>query len=109
MVRGPRDGNWEHQAFSWRRSSIFLGRIVRVVFMRVNCKCAHQVRPPLAGRQLRASFCRINFGWIVRSIVPLSGTGSGDLQAPFGVAALAWRWRKSISVRSTSAKLAPPS
>ena len=29
-----------------RKSSIFLGRIVGVVFMRVNSKCAHQVRPP---------------------------------------------------------------
>jgi hypothetical protein len=27
-------------------SSIFLGRIVGVMFMRVNAKCAHQVRPP---------------------------------------------------------------
>src|SRR2546428_665408 len=32
-----------------RRSSNFLGRIVGVVFMRVNSKCAHQVRPPLEG------------------------------------------------------------
>ena len=29
-----------------RESSIFLGRIVGVVFMRVNSKCAHQLRPP---------------------------------------------------------------
>src|SRR2546425_13079961 len=28
------------------RSSICLGRIVGVVFMPVNSKCAHQVRPP---------------------------------------------------------------
>jgi hypothetical protein len=32
-----------------RKSSIFLWRIVGVVFMRVNSKCAHQVRPPPAG------------------------------------------------------------
>ena len=30
---------------TWRKSSIFLGRIVGVVFMRVKSKCAHQVRP----------------------------------------------------------------
>ena len=30
-----------------RWSSIFLGRIVGVMFMPVNSKCAHQVRPPL--------------------------------------------------------------
>jgi hypothetical protein len=30
------------------KSSIFLGRIVSSMFMRVNSKCAHQVRPPLA-------------------------------------------------------------
>src|SRR6266542_3238086 len=29
-----------------RRSSIFLGRIVGAMFMRVNSKCAHQLRPP---------------------------------------------------------------
>ena len=28
------------------RSSIFLGRIVGAMFMRVNAKCAHQLRPP---------------------------------------------------------------
>jgi hypothetical protein len=33
-----------------RKSSIFLRRIVSSMFMRVNCKCAHQVRPPLAGQ-----------------------------------------------------------
>jgi len=32
-----------------RKSSIFLGRIVGVMFMRVNSMCAHQVRPPLNG------------------------------------------------------------
>ncbi len=32
----------------WRKSSIFLRRIVGSMFMRVNAKCAHQVRPPLA-------------------------------------------------------------
>ena len=32
-----------------RKSSIFLGRIVGVLLMRVNAKCAHQVRPPPAG------------------------------------------------------------
>jgi hypothetical protein len=31
-----------------RRSSISFGRRIGVVFMRVNSKCAHQVRPPLA-------------------------------------------------------------
>jgi hypothetical protein len=31
-------------------SSIFLRRIIGVVFMRMNSKCAHQVRPPLAER-----------------------------------------------------------
>ena len=29
-----------------RSSSIFLGRIVGVMFLRVNATCAHQVRPP---------------------------------------------------------------
>ena len=29
-----------------RKSSIFLRRIVGPMFMRVNSKCAHQVRPP---------------------------------------------------------------
>jgi hypothetical protein len=29
------------------KSSIFLRRIVGSLFMRVNTKCAHQVRPPL--------------------------------------------------------------
>jgi hypothetical protein len=33
---------------SWRKSSIFLLRIVGAMFMRVNSKCAYQVRPPLA-------------------------------------------------------------
>jgi len=37
-----------------RKSSIFLERKVGVVFMRVNAKCAHQVRPPL-GRTLAHS------------------------------------------------------
>jgi hypothetical protein len=31
-----------------RESSIFLRRIVGVMFMRVNSKCAPQLRPPLA-------------------------------------------------------------
>jgi hypothetical protein len=31
-----------------RKSSIFLGRIVSSMFMRVNLKCAHEVRPPLS-------------------------------------------------------------
>ena len=31
------------------RSSIFLWRIIGAMFMRVNSKCAHQVRPPLRG------------------------------------------------------------
>ena len=30
-----------------RKSSIFLRRKVGAMFMRVNAKCAHQVRPPL--------------------------------------------------------------
>jgi len=34
---------------SWRKSSIFLRRIVGAIFMRVNSKCAHQARPPLLG------------------------------------------------------------
>src|SRR5205814_7276841 len=29
-----------------RKSSIFLGRMAGVMFMRVNSTCAHQVRPP---------------------------------------------------------------
>src|SRR5712691_11214087 len=44
-----------------RESSIFLRRKVGVVFMRVNSKCAHQVRPPpsdLAGPVNR-------HGWLV--------------------------------------------
>ena len=32
-----------------RKSSIFLGRMVSLMFMGVNLRCAHQVRPP-AGR-----------------------------------------------------------
>ena len=32
-----------------RISSIFLWRIIGAMFMRVNSKCAHQVRPPLRG------------------------------------------------------------
>jgi hypothetical protein len=32
---------------SSRKSSIFLRRIIGAMFMRVNCKCAHQLRPPL--------------------------------------------------------------
>src|SRR2546425_2814970 len=39
-----------------RQSSIFLRRIVRVMFMGVNSKCAHQVRPPPARSE--ASGCR---------------------------------------------------
>jgi hypothetical protein len=31
-----------------RKSSIFLRRIVGAMFMRVNSKCAHRVRPPLS-------------------------------------------------------------
>ena len=33
---------------SWRTSSISLRRIVGAMFMRVNSKCAHQLRPPPA-------------------------------------------------------------
>ena len=40
--------------------------VVGAVFMRVDAKCAHQVRPPLARRQPRASFCRINLGVLAR-------------------------------------------
>jgi hypothetical protein len=32
-----------------RSSSIFLRRIVGAMFMRLNSKCAHQLRPPLGG------------------------------------------------------------
>jgi hypothetical protein len=35
------------QACASRKSSIFLGRMVSSMFMRVNSKCAHQLRPPL--------------------------------------------------------------
>jgi hypothetical protein len=38
----------EIEAPTSRKSSIFLRRIVSVMFMRVNSKCAPQVRPPLA-------------------------------------------------------------
>ena len=41
-----------HNAPNTRKSSIFLRRIVGVVFMRVNSKCAHQVRPP-SGQTIR--------------------------------------------------------
>ena len=37
------------------------------------------------------------------------GTRAEGLQDSFWAAVLTWRWRKSTSVRSTSAKLAPPS
>jgi hypothetical protein len=33
-----------------RASSIFLWRMISSMFMRVNSKCAHQVRPPLQDR-----------------------------------------------------------
>jgi hypothetical protein len=33
------------------RSSIFLRRMIGVMFMRVNLKCAHQLRPPRGGIQ----------------------------------------------------------
>ena len=39
---------FSHVPAASRKSSIFLRREVGVVFMRVNSKCAHQVRPPLA-------------------------------------------------------------
>ena len=46
-----------------RTSSIFLRRIVGSMFMRVNSKCAHQVRPPLTPlgsgvRVARVRLCR---------------------------------------------------
>src|SRR5262245_1428784 len=34
---------------NWRKSLIFLGRRVGAMFMRVNSKCAHQLRPPPRG------------------------------------------------------------
>jgi len=43
-----------------RKSSIFLWRKVGVVFMRVNSKCAHQVRPPLT--QTRGGQRSVNIG-----------------------------------------------
>ena len=43
-----------------RKSSIFLRRKVGVVFMRVNSKCAHQVRPPLT--QTRGGQRSVNIG-----------------------------------------------
>jgi len=36
------------EARASRKSSIFLRRIVGAMFMRVNSRCAHQLRPPLA-------------------------------------------------------------
>ena len=39
----------EVDARASRKSSIFLWRIVGPMFMRVNSKCAHQLRPPLTG------------------------------------------------------------
>ena len=39
-----------NRARASRASSIFLRRIVGVVFMRVNWKCAHQVQPPSRDR-----------------------------------------------------------
>jgi len=44
VVRARR---FSRSARSSRKSSIFFERKVGVVFMRVNSKCAHQVRPPL--------------------------------------------------------------
>jgi hypothetical protein len=37
-----------------RKSSNFLGRIVSSMFMRVNSRCAHQVRPPVGAGWSRA-------------------------------------------------------
>ena len=34
-----------------RKSSNFSGRIVGAMFMRVNLKCVHQARPPLAAKR----------------------------------------------------------
>ena len=43
-----------------RNSSIFLRRMIGVTFMRVNSKCARQVRPPLPGlQQLRRAWWAI--------------------------------------------------
>jgi hypothetical protein len=41
------DGTIGDDALASSKSSIFLRRIVGVVFMRVNSRCAHQERPPL--------------------------------------------------------------
>ena len=50
---GPYRGvfvNLDHlDAPASRKSSIFLGRIVGAVFVRVNPKCAHRMRPPVGG------------------------------------------------------------
>jgi hypothetical protein len=35
-------------AHNWRKSSIFFWKIFGAMFMGVNSKCAHQVRPPLS-------------------------------------------------------------
>ena len=57
------------KAITIRSSSIFLGRIVGVMFMRVNSKCAHHLRPPLAQRQPCASFCRSDFGGLETKVI----------------------------------------
>ena len=43
---------------SWQKSSIFLRRMIGSMFMRVNSKCAHQVRPPLSRMKRRLTVCR---------------------------------------------------
>ena len=39
------------------------------MFMRVNSKCAHHLRPPLAQRQPCASFCRSDFGGLETKVI----------------------------------------
>ena len=39
-------------------SSIFLRRMIGSMFMRVNSKCAHHVRPPLSRMKRRLTVCR---------------------------------------------------
>jgi hypothetical protein len=75
-----------------RKSSIFLRRIGGVVFMRVNSKCAHPVRPPLTGTrgdQVRAS-------WGAASMKTVSGTCNGPrLDETPGASRGGGRWQPS--------------
>jgi hypothetical protein len=45
-ARGALEGTTGAFAPTPRKSSIFFGRMIGLVLMRVNSKCAHQVRPP---------------------------------------------------------------